>query len=122
MELEQEFPKGSTSLSHSISKSFRSLSGQHKNLLLVLGRNCLRPVPGPRRFCTGWGGMAAIFWPWPPGLHRCPDAPARPEDSFHHGPLGFGGTHHVVKNSIDDVLLKDAEVAVFGEILFERLQ
>jgi len=50
------------------------------------------------------------------------DAAARAEVADDLGPDGIAGFDHIVENLVDDVLLKDTEVAVGEEIFLQRLQ
>ncbi len=51
-------------------------------------------------------------WPWPPGFDGCPNAAAGAELCAHHSPDWIASLHHVFKDLVDDVFLKDAEIAV----------
>ena len=62
------------------------------------------------------------FWAGPACLNRRADAAAGTEDSVDYGPDGVGGFDDVFEHLVDDVFLKDAEVAVTEEVLLERLQ
>src|SRR5450755_2637403 len=53
--------------------------------------------------------------------HR-PDSSARTKLAFHFRPLRLGGAHHVLQHAIDDVLLKDSQVAISSEVLLQGLQ
>src|SRR5579884_580905 len=58
----------------------------------------------------------------PPSFNGGSNSSAWAEDSAHHCPFGISGAYYIVQNSVDDVFLKDAEIAVAGQIFFQRLQ
>jgi hypothetical protein len=58
----------------------------------------------------------------PAGFYGGGDAAAGAEDAFDYGPNWVGGLDDVFEDLVDDVLLKDAEVAVAVEIFLERFE
>ena len=56
------------------------------------------------------------------GFDHSGDAAAGTEVAYYFGPDGVGGFDYVVEDLVDDVFLKDAEVAVGEEIFLERFE
>src|SRR5262249_39304267 len=65
---------------------------------------------------------AAGLWTRPACLDSRADSASRTEVALHNCPLRFCRFDHVFKYLIDDVLLKNPQIAITVQILFERLQ
>lgn len=83
------------------SRALRNITAEHDP---PTGAPDLRGRPGPARF------------------NGCAYAAAWTEFTFHNSPHRIASLHDVCQDLVHDVLLKDAEVAVTEEILFERFQ
>src|SRR5438552_16452614 len=59
---------------------------------------------------------------WISGLDHCADAAARPEVAAYYCPYWPGGSHHIFEHAIDNVLLKNSQVAVGKQVFLQRLQ
>src|SRR5438552_7947176 len=55
-------------------------------------------------------------------LDHCADAAARPEVAADYCPYWPGGSHYIFEHAIDDVLLKNSQVAVGEQVFLQRLQ
>src|SRR5580698_4150760 len=60
-----------------------------------------------------------LFRPRPPRHHRRSNPAAWPENTLDLSPHRVDCLHHIFQNLIDDVLLKDAEVAISKQVLLE---
>ena len=72
-------------------------------------------------------GMTAFerilgLWTGPAGFDDGRDPSARTEITFYNGPDGVASLYEIFKNLVDDVFLKDAQVAIAEEVLFVRLE
>lgn len=67
-------------------------------------------------------GVDLFFGPGPAGFDGGGDAAAGTELAADDGPNRIAGFHHVFKDLVDDVFLKDAEVAVAEKVLLEGFQ
>src|SRR5438105_11669499 len=56
------------------------------------------------------------------GLDHCANAAARPEVAADYCPYWPGGSHHIFEHAIDNVLLKNSQVAVGEQVFLQRLQ
>src|SRR4051794_27358036 len=63
-----------------------------------------------------------LIGPWPFGFYIGGDAAAGAEFSADYGPDGLAGFHDVFEDLVDDVLLKDAEVAVAEEVFLKGFE
>src|SRR5579863_3486181 len=59
---------------------------------------------------------------WPFCDHHSRNSSARPEITFHFRPRGPRPAHHIFEYLIDDIFLKDSEIAIRLQIFFQRLQ
>src|ERR1700685_2860800 len=66
--------------------------------------------------------LAHVFRAWITRRNNRRDTAAGTEVALDLSPYGIGRLHHVIEHLVDDVLLKDAEISVAEEILFERLE
>src|SRR4030095_7193934 len=70
---------------------------------------CLGAYHSQRRY-TGLGSFRGS--PGPVRHDLRPDPAAWAKVALHHGPFRLSRFHHIIKYLIDDVLLKDTEVAI----------
>jgi hypothetical protein len=73
-------------------------------------------------FLRSAAGAFGVFGAGIEGFDYCGDAAAGTEVAYYVGPDGVGGFDDVIEDLVDDVFLKDAEVAVDEEVFLERLQ
>ena len=72
------------------------------------------PLPGARSALNAWTRPAA--------LDDRRNAAAGPELPLDDGLYRVAGLHHILQHLIDDVLLKDSEIAIGEQIFLHRLQ
>jgi hypothetical protein len=66
--------------------------------------------------------MAFSFFSWPLRYHDRRNPTPRTEVPLHLCPHRLRPAHYIFEHAVDDVLLKDTEVAVALQVLLERLQ
>src|ERR1017187_10238284 len=88
-----------------------------KVVTLPYWERTLAHLPSSVKRCHGWS-----LFPRPASHHQRTQPTARTELSAHLAPHRPRGLHHVLKNPVRDVLLKDSQVAVFVDVFLQRLQ
>jgi len=61
-------------------------------------------------------------WARPASFNSGCDSAARAEYTANHGPDGVTGLYDVFENLVDDVLLKDSQIAIAEEVFLQRFQ
>jgi hypothetical protein len=59
------------------------------------------------------------LFPRPGGLDGGSNSTAGTEDTAYRGRLRLGGAHYIFQHLIDDVFLKNAEVAIFSQVFLQ---
>src|SRR5205814_644138 len=68
------------------------------------------------------GELCVLLLPWPACDHYGRNSTARTEIAFDLSPHRFRPAHNVFENSVDDIFLKNSEIAVGLQVFFVGLQ